>query len=202
MSEDPENIEWQETATSDAARAKALGQRGCVIWLTGLSGAGKSTIGLSLEAQLVTEGHAAFLLDGDNLRHGLCADLGFSNVDRDENIRRVSEVAGLFADAGIITVCTFISPMLEQRARARDIVGSERFIEVFVDASLEVCEERDPKGLYARVRRGEIEEFTGITADYEPPVQPDLHLRTDTEDASASTDRIIDVLRQAGILSA
>ncbi len=202
MVENPRNIEWQVTATSAEARERLLGQKGCVVWLTGLSGSGKTTIGSGLEAQLMKSGHASFLLDGDNLRHGLCADLSFSESDRNENIRRVGEVAGLFADAGLIVVCSFISPMAEQRAQARSIVASDRFIEVFVDAPLSVCEERDPKGLYARVRRGEIEGFTGIAADYEPPSRPDIHIQTEAEDVVTSTQRIIDYLFRAKVIGA
>jgi adenylyl-sulfate kinase len=151
---------------------------GGVIWLTGLSGSGKTTIAGALEAELKAEGHAVIILDGDRLRQGLCADLGFSPEDRQENIRRVGEVARLFAEAGLICIVALISPYRRDRARARAAAPPGRFWEIYVNAPLSVCERRDPKGLYARARTGELREFTGISAPYEAPEQPELELRT------------------------
>lgn len=155
------------------------GHRGCVVWLTGLSSAGKSTIASELERELFNLGRQAYVLDGDNIRHGLCSDLGFTPKDRAENIRRVGEVAKLFTDAGIICITAFISPYRADRHFVRELLPPGHFIEVFVNAPLAVCEQRDPKGLYAKARALEIKEFTGVSAPYEPPVQPELELRTD-----------------------
>lgn len=155
------------------------GQTGCVVWLTGLSGAGKTTIARALEAELRRTGRAACVLDGDCLRRGLCSDLGFSPEDRQENIRRVGAVARLFADAGLICIVALISPYRRDRDRARAAAPPGRFLEVFVNSPLKVCEQRDPKGLYARARTGELKDFTGISAPYEPPIAPDVELRTD-----------------------
>ena len=164
---------------SRAEREKRLGQRSCVLWLTGLSGSGKSTIAVALERRLFEEGYFAQVLDGDNIRSGINANLGFSPEDRRENIRRIAEVAKLYAHSGLIAICSFISPTRAIRQMAREIIGEEDFLEVFVKAPLEVCEERDVKGLYARARRGEIKQFTGIDAPYEEPLQPFLTLDTD-----------------------
>lgn len=155
---------------------------GCVVWLTGLSGAGKTTIAQALEVELRRGGQPVCVLDGDGLRRGLCADLGFSPGDRQENIRRVGEVARLFADAGLICIVALISPYRRDRERARAAAPAGRFLEVFVNSPLEVCERRDPKGLYARARAGELKDFTGISAPYEPPFAPELELRTDQID--------------------
>jgi bifunctional enzyme CysN/CysC len=159
-------------------RWAATGTRGATIWLTGLSGSGKSTIAAALEQQLITRGLPAYMLDGDNLRHGLNGDLGFTEADRAENVRRAGEVACLFADAGMIAIVPLISPYVadRQRVRARHEAGGLRFIEVFVDTPLEECERRDPKGLYAKARAGELKHFTGIDDPYEAPTDPDLHL--------------------------
>ena len=170
-------------------REKLLGQQGMLVWLTGLSGAGKSTVARALEARLYEEQRLAYVLDGDNLRHGLNADLGFSPHDREENIRRVGEVAALFVDAGVIVIGAFISPYRRDRERVRATVTPARFIEVFLDVPLAVCESRDPKHLYERARRGEIAEFTGITSPYERPESPDVVLHTaehDVDDCVAS----------------
>jgi len=170
------NITWHGGEVRAADRSTLLGQRGCVIWLTGLSGSGKSTIARSLESQLVGHGHLAYVLDGDNVRHGLNSDLGFSPADREENIRRIGELARLFADAGIITIAAFISPYRTGRQQARRTVGPERFIETYVDVSLDECERRDPKGLYKQARAGEVADFTGIDAPYEPPENPEVRI--------------------------
>ena len=174
-----DNIYWSHGKVTAEQRAVAMATRGCVIWLTGLSGAGKSTIATELERELFNIGKHAYVLDGDNIRHGLCSDLAFSPKDRNENIRRVGEVAKLLADAGIICITAFISPYRADRDLVREIIPDGQFIEVYVNAPLEVCEQRDPKGLYAKARAKEIKEFTGISAPYEPPAQPELELRTD-----------------------
>ncbi len=173
-----------------------------MVWFTGLSGSGKSTLAAALEAALVGAGRAAYVLDGDNLRHGLNSDLGFAPADRSENIRRAGEVAALLADAGLITLTAFISPYRADREQARAAVGAERFLEVFLDTPLEVCERRDPKQLYRRARAGEIEEFTGVSAPYEPPPSPALVLDTSRLDGAACVERLIGLLRGRGFLPA
>ena len=162
-----------------AMRAQRNGHAGCVVWLTGLSGSGKTTLAAELEGALFGKGKQACILDGDNLRRGLCADLGFSQQDRQENIRRAGEVARLFAEAGFICIAAFISPYRSERRLARRIAPEGKFLEVFLSAPLEICEQRDPKKLYARARAGELKDFTGISAPYEVPEQPELELRTD-----------------------
>jgi adenylyl-sulfate kinase len=178
-----ENIFWSESEITAAGRALRNRHRGAVIWLTGLSGAGKSTIARALEKELFQLSMHTYVLDGDNLRHGLNANLGFAPEDRAENIRRVSEVAKLMADAGTVVITSFISPYRADRARARAIAlqaGAE-FVEIFVDAPLAVCEQRDPKGLYQKARAGELKGFTGIDAPYEPPEDPEIVVRTDQQ---------------------
>lgn len=170
---------WNQSQVTAAERAARNGHAGVVVWLTGLSASGKSTIATALERRLFSEGRHVFLLDGDNLRQGLNAGLTFSAADRTENIRRAGEAAKLLADAGLIVISALISPFAADRARARAAMPAGRFFEVFVNAPLSVCQSRDPKGLYARVARGEIREFTGVTSPYEPPAAPDLELRTD-----------------------
>lgn len=182
-------------------RARLLGQRGAVVWLTGLSGSGKSTLAYAVESRLVEEGHPAFVLDGDNLRHGLNRDLGFSAEDRDENIRRVGEVAALFAEAGVIAIASFISPYAVARERARERAGRDAFVEIYLDTPLAVCERRDPKGLYKKARAGEIPEFTGISAPYEVPEDPSLRLDTDALSVEACVDLVVDHLRAERFLS-
>ena len=200
-SEEPvsQNISRESGRIGREDRAKLLGQHAVTLWLTGLSGSGKSTIAFALEQALVSRGRVAYVIDGDNVRHGLNRDLGFSPSDRKENIRRVAEVAALFNDAGIIVISSFISPYAEDRDSARQIVG-DGFFEVFVDAPLEVCEERDPKGLYKKARAGEIGEFTGVTAPYEAPVEPAVHLHTDTQSAGEAVQLVLDHLDRAGVL--
>jgi adenylyl-sulfate kinase len=175
-------------------REERNGHPGLVIWLTGLSGAGKTTIATELERQLFKAGHHTYLLDGDILRRGLCRDLGFTPMDRRENIRRVGEVAALFADAGCIAIAAFISPFHEDRDGIRKILGPKRFIEVFVDAPLEVCEQRDVKGLYAKARAGLLKEFTGVSSPYEPPLDPEVRVRTDQLSLEASVAMILQYL--------
>ena len=167
------------SSVTSSQRAVQNGHAGCIVWLTGLSGSGKTTIATELERELFNGGKHAYVLDGDNLRHGLCSDLAFSPEDRKENIRRVGEVARLLADAGIICITAFISPYQSDRELARRIAPAGKFVEVYLNAPLEVCERRDPKGLYAKARTGEIKEFTGVSAPYEAPLNPEIELRTD-----------------------
>lgn len=173
------NIFWHRGQVSGAARAHHFGQRPATVWLTGLSGAGKSTIAYALEKLLLDEGRPSFVLDGDNIRHHLNSDLGFSSGDRKENIRRTAEVARLMNEAGLIVITAFISPFREDRAMASDIIGAQNFVEVHVSTASAVCEARDPKGLYAKARAGKIPEFTGVSSPYEPPLRPALALDTD-----------------------
>ena len=163
---------------TSADRERLLKQKGCVLWFTGLSGSGKSTIAKAVERTLVDLEHLAFILDGDNIRHGLNAGLGFSDEDRTENLRRIAEVSTLFADCGIICLTAFISPLRASRARARELIGNERFLEVHVATDLSECEKRDTKGLYKKARAGMVQDFTGISAPYQPPEQPDLRIET------------------------
>jgi adenylylsulfate kinase len=177
-------------------RMQIFGQKPATIWLTGLSGAGKSTIAFALEQQLVALGHACYVLDGDNVRHGLASDLGFGRDDRRENIRRVAHVAQLMNDAGLIVITALISPMRDDRAMAREIIGHGKFIETYLAAPLATCAARDPKGLYAKARTGEISSFTGVSAPYEAPAEPELHIDTATLTPGESVARIFAHLRE------
>lgn len=170
------DVVWHDHTIDKAFRAKQKRQTPCVLWFTGLSGSGKSTLAGALEQALATQGYHTYLLDGDNVRHGLCQDLGFSEADRQENIRRVGEVAKLMVDAGLIVLTAFISPHRQERASVRQRLPEGEFLEVFVDTPLEECERRDPKGLYRKARKGEIPNFTGIDSAYEAPSSPELHL--------------------------
>lgn len=190
-----DNIFWSRGKVTPQQRAARHGHPGCVIWLTGLSSSGKSTIATELERELFNLGRSVYVLDGDNIRHGLGSDLGFSPKDRAENIRRVAEVAKLFADAGVICITAFISPYRADRDFARKIMPAGRFIEVHVNAPIEVCERRDPKGLYAKARAKEIKEFTGISAPYEQPLHPEIELRTDQLSVSESVARVLEHLQ-------
>ena len=183
-------------------RETLLGQRGCVVWFTGLPEPGKSTLARQLEARLVDDGRLSYVLDGDNLRHGLCNGLGFSPADRQENIRRAGEVAALLADAGVVTVTAFISPYRSDRAQARSLVPAGRFLEVHVATPLAVCEERDPKGLYKRARAGEIADFTGVNAPYEMPEAPELRIDTSQLTPDQAIAALITRLRQGRLLDA
>lgn len=180
-----------ERLVSRAERERFLAQRSCTVWLTGLSGSGKSTIAQHLERHLFDRGFFAQVLDGDNIRTGLNSNLGFSPEDRMENIRRIAEVARLYTQSGIIAICSFISPARAMREMARQIVGAADFVEVFVDTPLELCEQRDVKGLYAKARRGEIKGFTGIDAPYEAPERPDVHLRTEGHSVTESVEMLL-----------
>jgi len=190
------NAVWHPGHLSRAARAAATGLRGTTVWFTGLSGSGKSTVAFAVERLLVDSGRAAYVLDGDNVRHGLNGDLGFSAEARDENVRRVSEVARLFADAGVVALVPLISPYRAGRDRAREIhrAADLPFLEVFVDTPIELCEQRDPKGLYAKARAGEITGFTGIDDPYEAPIEPELWLRPDVGDPDAMAAQVIALL--------
>jgi adenylyl-sulfate kinase len=188
------NIFWHAGKVAAESRRACLGLQPPTVWLTGLSGAGKSTIAYELEKMLLDEGKACFVLDGDNIRHHLNRDLGFSVADRRENIRRTAEVARLMNEAGLIVVTSFISPCREDRTMAAEIIGKDRFIEVYVSASIDVCESRDPKGLYAKARAGKIPEFTGISSPYEPPLCPELALDTGVLTLEAATRSLLDHL--------
>jgi len=192
------NIYWNRGKVTAEQRALQNSHGGCVVWLTGLSGSGKSTVAIELERELFNLGCHACVLDGDNLRHGLCSDLGFSHEDRKENIRRAGEVARLFADVGIVCITAFISPYRSDRDLVRAIVPPGKFLEVYLNAPLEVCEQRDPKGLYAKARRGEIKEFTGISAPYEPPPRPEVELQTDRCSVAECVAAILAKLNQLG----
>jgi bifunctional enzyme CysN/CysC len=185
---------------STEERERLFGHRPVTVWLTGLSGSGKSTLAYALEKRLTEQGHACFVLDGDNVRHGLNRDLGFSADDRAENIRRVAEVAKLLNDAGLIVITSFISPFRADRAGAKEIIGADRFSEVFVDAPIGICEQRDPKGLYARARKGEIAEFTGISSPYEPPEEPAVVARTTGMQTEQCVDELLAYLKQNKVL--
>jgi len=190
------NIFWSEGKITALHRAERSGHRGAVVWFTGLSGAGKSTIAQAIERELFHRGMQTYVLDGDNIRHGLNSNLGFSPEDRVENIRRVSEVAKLMADSGVVALTAFISPYRMDRRRAREtaLEGNAEFIEVFVDAPLEVCEARDPKDLYKKARAGEIRDFTGIDAPYEPPEDPEIVVHTDRQTVDESVAAILEQL--------
>jgi bifunctional enzyme CysN/CysC len=189
-----DNIYWSHGKVTADQRARRNEHPGCVVWLTGLSGSGKSTIATELERELFNMGKHAYVLDGDNIRHGLCSDLAFSPHDRKENIRRVGEVAKLFADAGIICITAFISPYRSDRELVRGMVLDGQFIEVFVNAPIEVCEQRDPKGLYVKARANEIKEFTGVSAPYEPPTRPEIELKTDRLTIAESVTKVLEYL--------
>lgn len=202
MSGGATNITWHHGLVSTQAREHAIGQRGAVLWFTGLSGSGKSTISREVERALLARGRFAYVLDGDNLRHGLCADLGFSDADRAENIRRVGAVAQLFADAGALCLTAFISPFRADRDRVRALLPPGRFLEILVQTPLEVCERRDPKGLYRRARRGEIPHFTGISSPYEPPEHPELTVATVDRTPADCAALILQALIDRDLLSA
>lgn len=197
------NIKWHNTKVTQADREKLNGHKGVCLWFTGLSGSGKSTLANELELRLNKRGIHTYLLDGDNVRHGLNKDLGFTDKCREENIRRIGEVAGLFVDSGIIVLSAFISPFHTDRDKVRFIVGEERFIEIFVDVKLEKCEERDPKGLYKKARAGEITDFTGINSPYEAPVNPELVLENNSpEDLEKGVESVIQYLINNKIIKA
>ena len=194
MSYKSENIFWNKGKVTAEERALQNGHPGCIVWLTGLSGSGKTTLATELERELFNRGKHAYVLDGDNMRHGLGSDLAFSPHDRKENIRRAGEVAKLLADAGIICITAFISPYRSDRELARAIAPVGKFLEIYLNAPLEVCEKRDPKGLYAKARAGMIKDFTGISAPYEAPLNPELELRTDQHNVGECISTILERL--------
>lgn len=193
------NLTLHTSRVEPADRQALLGQHGCVIWLTGLSGSGKSTIACALEERLIRSGHLTYILDGDNIRHGLNSDLGFSAQDREENIRRIGQVAALFADAGVIVIVAFISPYIKDRQAARQAAGQRRFFEVYLDVPLQECEKRDPKGLYKKARAGEISEFTGLDAPYEHPEKPELVIDTARLTPPEAVEKIVQMLNASVI---
>jgi len=195
------NISWHQTTVNQAARARAHNHQPCVVWFTGLSGSGKSTVANALEQKLHSEGQHTYLLDGDNVRHGLCRDLGFTDADRVENIRRVAEVARLMADAGLIVIASFISPFANEREMARLVAGDILFVEVFVDTPLAVCESRDPKGLYKKARTGELKNFTGIDSAYEAPSRPEITLHGVEYTPEVLADQVAEYLSSKNVFS-
>ena len=194
------NIVWHEASVDRAARADKRGHRSAILWFTGLSGSGKSTLANAVNAALFERGLATYVLDGDNVRHGLCKDLGFSDADREENIRRIGEVAKLFLDAGVIVLTAFVSPFRADRDKARDLVEEGDFFEIFCAADLDVCESRDPKGLYAKARSGVIKEFTGISSPYEAPDAPELKIDTGAQELAESVEVVIKALQDKGVI--
>jgi adenylylsulfate kinase len=196
------NVIWHSYPVKQETRAAQKSQRPLVIWFTGLSASGKSTIAGALEQILTAQGYHTYLLDGDNVRHGLCHDLSFSDADRQENIRRVGEVAKLMADAGLIVLAAFISPFRADRRLAREILPEGQFIEVFVDAPLDVCRERDPKGLYAKADRGEIKQFTGIDSPYEVPEKPEVHIHAEQLSVAQAVNQLLAYLHETEVLHA
>ena len=193
-----ENIVWHNQSITKEKRLTLLNQKPCILWFTGLSGSGKSTIANAVELELFKRGRKTYLLDGDNVRHGLNKDLGFSEHDRIENIRRIGEVAKLFVDSGLIVITAFISPFKSDRQIARSLVKYDEFIEVFIDTPLEVCEQRDPKGLYKKARDGAIKNFTGISSPYEAPEEPQIHIKTDEHSIQECVDIVINYLIKFG----
>ena len=200
MERDGRNLTWHRGQVERRDRERLMHQKGCVLWFTGLSGSGKSTVARAVEQRLFEDGRFVYVLDGDNVRHGLNADLGFSSDDRQENIRRLAEVAALFADAGLLTLTAFISPYRRDRQLARDRAGDGRFLEVHLDVPLAVCEKRDPKSLYERARAGEIPDFTGISSPYEPPLAPELALPTHELTVDQCVERVVAELRRRELI--
>ena len=196
------NIVWHHSTVTRAARTHQRGHRSAILWFTGLSGAGKSTLANAVNSALFEQGLACYVLDGDNIRHGLCNDLGFSDADRVENIRRIGEVAKLFLDAGVVVLTAFVSPFRSDRDRARSLVEKGDFIEIFCDANLSVCEQRDTKGLYAKARAGEIKHFTGISSPYEEPEQAELQVTTGSQTLEESVSQVMAYLQTQGIIPA
>jgi len=193
------NVVWHQSQVTREMREAQNGHRAAVLWFTGLSGAGKSTLAHAVEERLHALGVRTYVIDGDNVRHGLCRDLGFGDADRVENIRRVTELAGLFVQAGVLTLTAFISPFRRDRAQARALLG-EDFVEIYCDTPLDVCEARDVKGLYARARSGEIAEFTGISSPYEAPGHAEIVVPSGSEPLAASADRVIGYLRAHSLI--
>lgn len=194
------NVVWHHATVTRKRREEQNGHGSVILWFTGLSGAGKSTLAHAVEEELHQRGSRTFVLDGDNVRHGLCSDLGFSAKDRVENIRRIGEMAKLFIEAGVIALTAFISPFRSDRERVRSLVPHGDFLEIFCQCALDVCEERDVKGLYKRARAGEIKEFTGISSPYEEPFDPELVVQTDRLSIEESVGKVMQLLTERGIL--
>jgi len=194
------NIAWHHASVDRAARAEQRGHRSTILWFTGLSGSGKSTLANAVNQALFERGLACYVLDGDNIRHGLCKDLGFSDADREENIRRIGEVSKLFLDAGVVVLTAFVSPFKADRDRARALVAAGDFVEIHCAADLSVCEERDTKGLYAKARAGEIKEFTGISSPYEAPENPELKVDTGSQTLEQSVEQVLAHLSAQGVI--
>ncbi len=194
------NIVWHDSHLSKAQRSQLKNQKPCILWFTGLSGSGKSTIANALEAKLYDSRVHSYLLDGDNVRHGLNKDLGFDEASRVENIRRIGEVAKLFVDSGVIVLTAFISPFISDREIVRHLIEEGEFIEVFVDTPIAVCQARDPKGLYQKALSGEIKNFTGIDSPYEAPQKPEIHLKTDTITVDEGANQIVEYLQSKGYI--
>lgn len=197
-----ENTVWHDQQVTKTQRSELKNQKPCLLWYTGLSGSGKSTVANAVDALLFQRGCHTYLLDGDNVRHGLNGDLAFSDTDRIENIRRVSEVAKLFIDSGTIVSTAFISPFASDRQMAADKLEVDEFIEVFIDTPIEVCEQRDPKGLYKMARAGEIKDFTGISSGYDVPVSPAIHVKTAEKSIQACAEQIVEHLIKQGFVYA
>jgi adenylylsulfate kinase len=195
-----ENVVWHNYAVDKDKRSEHKDHKPCVLWFTGLSGSGKSTVAGALESALHQQGVHTYLLDGDNVRHGLCKDLGFSDTDRIENIRRVGELSKLMADAGLVVLTAFISPFQAERNMVRELLGDGEFIEVFLDTPLDVCENRDPKGLYKKARAGEIQYFTGIDSEYQIPSKPEIILDTSKNSLDQSVTQLLAYLKEKTII--
>ena len=195
-----ENVVWQEISISKTQRASIKGQKPCVLWFTGLSGSGKSTLANEIEKELFKRGFHTYLLDGDNVRHGLNKDLGFDRVSREENIRRIAEGCKLFVDSGLIVLSAFVSPFIQDRQNVRNLLWQGEFIEIFMDTPLEVCEKRDIKGLYKKARNGEIKDFTGISSPYEKPLNAEIHIKD--SNFEKNVELILKYLEKGGFVSA
>ncbi|MFY8301048.1 adenylyl-sulfate kinase [Pseudoalteromonas sp. SS15] len=195
-----ENIVWHNYAVNKSQRSEQKGHKPVILWFTGFSGSGKSTVAGALESALHQQGVHTYLLDGDNVRHGLCKDLGFSDADRVENIRRVGELSKLMVDAGLVVLTAFISPFQAERDMVRNLVGDGEFIEVFLDTPLDVCEQRDPKGLYKKARAGEIKHFTGIDSDYQVPVNPEIRIDTSANSLEQSVQQLVAYLKDKQVI--
>ncbi|WP_052878321.1 adenylyl-sulfate kinase [Vibrio coralliirubri] len=200
VTEKSSDVVWHNATVTHQQRAELKQQKPAVLWFTGLSGSGKSTVANAVEAKLMALGKHSYLLDGDNVRHGLNNDLGFSDTDRIENIRRIGEVAKLFVDSGTLVLTAFISPFISDRQQVRDLLGEQQFLEVFIDTPLEVCESRDPKGLYKKARKGEIKHFTGIDSEYQAPVNPEIDVQTAGKSIEECSEQVVEVLLEHGYI--
>jgi adenylylsulfate kinase len=194
------NVIRHNAAVTRPRRETLNGHKSVNLWFTGLSGSGKSTLAHAVEERLHLQGKRTYVFDGDNVRHGLCGDLGFSMEERRENLRRIAEMTNLFLDSGVIALTAFISPLAEDRARIREIIGPDDFIEVYCNCSLEICEQRDVKGLYKKARAGEIKNYTGVSSPYEPPVNPDIELNTGAQPLMECVNIVVEALRDRGII--